>query len=190
MPGTESSYHPSLVDDLSIQSVQRSRFQSKHNRKYWSCIPFAAIGLGATSYLGNTRFTRPTKMIDYVKWLEESEKNLQHFADEIGVSSIGMDMNIGMGTEGVPQPPDILDVVMCALRTSEGLNVEQIRRIYGEKIVNKIMKCLSLYIEQGLVLINTLNRSNHVVSRIRLKDPEGFLLSNTIISDIFAALSK
>ena len=164
-----------------VSTSKSSPFRSKHNSKYWECTPVAAIGLGATSYLGNKRYCRPTKMREYIQWLENAEKNPIQFAEEIGVSSM---MN-PTSTEDMPSAaryPDLLDIVMCSLRTSNGLSLDHIRVIYSEEIVTKIVNCVSPFIEQGLV-------EYHRDGWLRLTDPKGFLLSNTVISSIFAALS-
>jgi oxygen-independent coproporphyrinogen-3 oxidase len=168
--------------DTHSSTSTRSRYQSRHNSKYWKCIPYLAIGVGATSYIGNKRFCRPTKMKDYIQWLDDSERNRQHFADEIGVSSMTIEHE-----RDESLLPDILDVVMCGLRTSEGLHLDQVSQWYGEDAVQKILTSLSTLIDDGLVVIEKDSHSHR--RSMRLKDPDGFLISNTIISNVFAGLS-
>lgn len=80
-----------------------------------------------------------------------------------------------------PDPEELLlDKIMLSLRQSDGLDISSISEDFGQQHASKILKAAQPHIQAGLVL-----QSNN---GIRLRDPEGFLLSNTIISDLFAAL--
>jgi coproporphyrinogen III oxidase-like Fe-S oxidoreductase len=72
------------------------------------------------------------------------------------------------------------EVIMLSLRTSNGLDLEDIRLTYGVSVSSAIRKALEKYREGDLVISTS--------RRMRLADPEGFLLSNDIISSVFAAL--
>lgn len=76
----------------------------------------------------------------------------------------------------------LLDVILTRLRTSEGLDLDWIAKHedYGESYVESIMKGVKFFEETGLVTLSP--------GRIKLTDPDGFLFSNNIISNIFAEL--
>lgn len=76
----------------------------------------------------------------------------------------------------------LLDQVMLSLRQSDGLDLLQISNEFGEGIASTIRQSVEQHVRAGTVV-----QSGHKVS---LKDPEGFLLSNGIISDIFVALDR
>ena len=74
----------------------------------------------------------------------------------------------------------LLDMVMLRLRLSDGLDFRVVADCFGEEKVSSIRSALRPHIDKGLV--------EERGSCIRLTDPEGFLMSNDIISDVFAAL--
>ncbi|KAM1788766.1 hypothetical protein ACFX11_039007 [Malus domestica] len=94
------------------------------------------------------------------------------------------------------------DVVMLSLRTSKGLDL----KYFGEAIVLSLCKAYKPYVESGQVVFldeqgraiaadefNTLLVNEDETERspayIRLSDPDGFLLSNELISLAFAVVA-
>ena len=71
---------------------------------------------------------------------------------------------------------DLLDSIMLSLRLSSGLDLLSL----DAEIASKVVAAVKDHAKEGLVVLDD--------KSLRLKDPEGYLLSNTIISDIFAAL--
>ena len=94
------------------------------------------------------------------------------------------------------------DVVMMRLRTADGLDLEEVGQLHGSNAVRRIEKALQPHEAAGLVtrvhaevavaqaaLARQHGAEDAPLSRIvRLADPEGFLVSNDIISDVFAEL--
>ncbi len=177
--------------------------RSKHNQKYWSCSAVYAFGLSAASYRQGERFSRPKGMKEY----EEYVQNLL----TTSVPTIGEEyMQPSMLIENSGPLPDVLEVIMLSLRTADGLHLPQFASLYGSAAAEKVIKVLTPYAQRGLVkflstggmpiaaysLINRKDSTtettsykvggNNVVS-VRLTDPQGFLLSNEVISSVFAA---
>jgi len=88
----------------------------------------------------------------------------------------------------------LTDVIMTRLRTSDGLDLDWIKNVYGEETVNSILRSSQLALDLNLAVIEESvsddNGQNIMRSFgvLRLKDPDGFLFSNTIISSIFVEL--
>ena len=98
------------------------------------------------------------------------------------------------------------DVIMMRLRTVGGLDLASLRNAYGSRPVRQIEKALERHERAGLVERaaakqpaeegvpnldpRPLDPREVAVpgTVVRLADPEGFLVSNDIISDIFAEL--
>ena len=102
---------------------------------------------------------------------------------------------------------------MLSLRTADGLDMTGFRASFGQEAATAVHDALKIHIRQGLVLqmprITITSREGEPVPsstpeidiknrdpgdqdwdfRVRLSDPEGFLLSNSVISDVFAAFS-
>lgn len=143
----------------------------RHNLTYWAATaPYFAFGLGAASYVGGRRATRPRVMAQYREWVhcgcDEEAGSVSDTAAE--------------GSEEV-----LLDTVMLQLRLATGLDLDAVAASHGAAASEKIAAAVASHAERGLVEFHSGSSGE---SRCRLTDPEGFLLSNEIISDVFAAL--
>ena len=67
------------------------------------------------------------------------------------------------------------EYIMLRLRLKEGLNLNELTRIYGEDATKNIKEKAPLLKEQGFV-----NFENNIISLTE----KGFLISNTIISEL------
>ena len=99
--------------------------RSRHNQKYWACEGVFGFGLGAASFVDGVRTTRPATMLAYTAFVDALAGGDMEAATAAAVGG-GTDE----GTyEGAPPPsisstasdvsdvPDLLEVVMLALRT-------------------------------------------------------------------------
>ena len=62
-----------------VSSYAKKGHRSRHNQVYWRGTPYYAFGLGAASFLGGVRFSRPAKMQAYFDWvasLDPSEPSM------------------------------------------------------------------------------------------------------------------
>jgi hypothetical protein len=85
---------------------------------------------------------------------------------------------------------------MLRLRTSDGLDMAMLSDTFGEELAYRVLSSLMKHMRCGLVYKlpripdnRDCTTKQHWDFRLRLSDPEGFLLSNTIISDVFANFS-
>ena len=95
---------------------------------------------------------------------------------------------------------------MLRLRTSDGLDFDVLRLRYGASVADQIWQALRPHCDRQLVhatfgsksavIDSVTDGSSHCfssdhanVQHARLTDPQGFLMSNDIISDVFVALS-
>ncbi len=159
-------------DHYEISNYAKLGHQCRHNRVYWQNQSYYGFGLGATSYLAGKRFGRPRTRGDYYQWVKE----FQHTAPMIP------------GTE-VDDLEKVLETLMVGLRLAEGVRVPNLTPDQRRGLFN----VLEPYQERGWLdlLTNSANRCETVdsLTRVRLSDPEGFLFSNTILTDIFELFS-
>mmetsp|Transcript_19983 Transcript_19983/g.55628 ORF Transcript_19983/g.55628 Transcript_19983/m.55628 type:complete len:480 (+) Transcript_19983:87-1526(+) len=174
-----------------VSNYARHGHRSQHNQVYWHGLPCYGFGLGAASYVEGRRFSRPASMPKYKQWVEE-------FASP------------GSKSRGVPalsQPPDsqeerMLDTVMLRLRTADGLDMRSFAAEYGADAASRVLAAMESHFQDGLVLAihegrepagpthpGSMQEQLRSARGVRLADPDGFLLSNHVISDVFAALS-
>lgn len=201
-----------------VSNYARQGKRSQHNQRYWKCKPTWGFGMGAASFIANNRYTRPDRMADYTSWVAElelkgfSESTVNIDDDDDGeLASLSLeddsvedddnDLILSYGITNHAGEADILEVVMLALRTSDGLNLKELGKLYGKVSVEKILQAVLPFKERGLIEIKQIadvisdNIEDHVIPNdsmsqvIRLTDPQGFLLSNDIISSVFVELT-
>lgn len=168
-----------------VSNYAKPGYQCRHNRVYWQNRPYYGFGMGAASYTQGQRFTRPRKRREYYQWAQEF--------------SVAGKLDCPM----TPPEEVLQDTLMLGLRLSEGLSLATLITGFGHQAVQQILTCLKPYwqknwvefIDQtGQVLVATQSQnltfeSLPSIDSIRLSDPEGFLFSNVVLSDLFNALS-
>lgn len=205
MPPTTPSLHPSLpsADDCAFMYRYASGYlrarnyehyeissyalrdengrphRSKHNQIYWEIGgKWYAIGLGATSNVNGTRYSRPRALSDYISWTKALEED-----DDSNEPPWMLNISEQDSNQTVDKDDALLDIIMTRLRTSDGLDLDWIanNEKYGESYVEAIMKGVKFFEDTDMVTVSP-------GRNIKLKDPDGFLFSNNIISNIFAEL--
>lgn len=173
-----------------ISSYCKSGFECKHNLTYWKNKPFYGFGLGSASYVGGLRFSRPRKIKEYMGYVQNLENGL-------------VDCR---GNDPIDAKDMAMDVVMLSLRTARGLDLKSFREAYGCSLVFSLFKAYKPYVESGHVVcldehgtavsadeLNTVlldvDKIRHRLAYIRLSDPDGFLLSNELISLAFGVIA-
>ena len=150
----------------------RRSYRSKHNQIYWEIGgKWYAVGLGATSNVNGRRYSRPRALADYIAWsysIESSDDNPPWVPKDVSEK-----------LAAVHKDDALLDIIMTRLRTAEGLDQDWIAKEYGKSYVDAIFEGVKPF-DDNLVTV-----SPH---SIKLKDPDGFLFSNNIISNIFVEL--
>ena len=174
---TEAGY-----EHYEISNYAQQGYQCLHNLVYWENKPYYALGMGAASYSNNQRFTRPRTRKDYYQWIEKLKQ-----------SDYSLDCDY-LDTIDI-----ILETFMLGLRLKKGVDWSKIYTSFGENFIELIYKILLPYYQQKLVYFQDINdkfiteikdNNLHDINRVMLSDPDGFLLSNTILADLFAQLES
>ena len=173
--------------------------RSMHNEVYWSGAPYHAFGVGAASYLHRRRFTRPRGIASYDRFVQALEKRADQPENGTDDDHDDNDDNDNVPWELLKSLPDnncgdespeviaelALETVMLRLRTSDGLDVHAYSESFGRPAARSVLRALIPHARTGHVAM--LRRPNLIV---RLTDPEGWLLANDIISDVFLKLDE
>ncbi|PRW32956.1 activating signal cointegrator 1 complex subunit 3 isoform B [Chlorella sorokiniana] len=163
----------------------------RHNMVYWEGLPYYAFGMGAASYLEGRRFSRPKRLNAYRQWVEQYAGDGE--AQDPQVAGSWLPRESG--------DDRLLDTVMLRLRLADGLDLRQLatQHAQGEEAADIVLHALQPHIARGWVLADRgagwssgsggsgSGGGEGAVQRVRLADPQGFLVSNDIISDCFAA---
>ncbi|KAF8046797.1 hypothetical protein N665_3411s0003 [Sinapis alba] len=174
-----------------VSSYSKEGFKCKHNLIYWKNKPFYAFGLGSASYVGGLRFSRPRRLKEYTNYVYDLENGAANWC----------------GDGSVDLKDVATDIIMLSFRTSKGLELKEFGEAFGRKVVNSICKVYEPYVESGhIVCLDDMRREvmsdefkklvgndevkieDHV-RYLRLRDPDGFLLSNELISLAFGVIS-
>mmetsp|Transcript_23492 Transcript_23492/g.32150 ORF Transcript_23492/g.32150 Transcript_23492/m.32150 type:complete len:323 (+) Transcript_23492:172-1140(+) len=168
--------------------------RSRHNQKYWKNVPFWGIGMGAASFIDGVRFTRPSTYSEYSEWVKNLS-DAQNITDDVSNEDIKGDEELDRDS--------LLDVVMLSLRTADGLNLTALPVDIRTKVIHSLLPFASprpqtvsssegplvqFFSEEMKLTAPLLEVQLKDAIRVRLTDPDGFLLSNDIISSVFAAL--
>ena len=151
--------------------TDKQTFRSQHNQIYWAPDgEWYAVGMGATSFVNGCITERPRTLVEYQRWVESLGTNPDDGGDGAGDAC---DRELDL----------LMDHVLKRLRTSEGLSLDWILEKFGSAYHDAILKGAELGMDLELARIDESNR-------LRLKDPDGFLFSNSIISSIFVELEN
>ncbi|MDX2228568.1 MAG: radical SAM family heme chaperone HemW [Leptolyngbyaceae cyanobacterium bins.349] len=171
-----------------ISNYAKPGYQCRHNRVYWKNQPFYGFGMGATSYLHGERLARPRKTWEYYEWVAERGREREGERGRgDGPQSSVLSPQFLVSTPNAP--PDWLDTLMLGLRLAEGLDLAELRQTFGATAIARLWNCLQPFVEAGLVSLAPVSDSEPVphAGTLCLTDPEGFLLSNVVLTRIFEA---
>ncbi|MEC4805430.1 MAG: radical SAM family heme chaperone HemW [Jaaginema sp. PMC 1079.18] len=144
-----------------ISNYAQPGFQCRHNQVYWQNQPYYGLGMGAASYFNRQRWTRSRTRREYYQWVAQGCPITTPPQNELEL---------------------LLETLMLKLRLATGIKLTELAHQFGEDTVTQLQTCLQPERETGLVVFR--NNSLH------FSDPEGFLWSNTILSQLFAHFSS
>lgn len=152
---TTAGYH-----HYEISNYAQAGHQCRHNRTYWENRPFYGFGMGATSYTQAQRVARPRTQQTYRQWVDQFQQT--------GGS---------LDTSPLPLIEQLTDGLMVGLRLAEGIDLAPFIDRFGPAFTTMLNTRLQTYLTAGQALLEN--------NRLRLSDPEGFLISNTVLADLF-----
>ena len=136
-----------------VSNFAKKGFESRHNLNYWRRGEYIGFGVAASSFLKGRRFTNTRDLDDYIKCI---------LSDHFPV----------VDDEKIEGEDAKFETVMLAFRTSEGLSLEDYRRVFGSDFASDFFDALKKHRER-LELTN---------GRIRIKD-EFLYVQNEILMD-------
>ena len=145
-----------------ISNFCRKGNVSRHNLKYWNGEPYLGFGPNASSDFGGSRFTIIRDLKGYIEGIRQGGQVLQEVQEIASRERAG-------------------EYLMMRLRTAAGIDPKVYERLYLLPFA-PLEKCLLDYKERGLST-KTFDGRWHLT-------PKGFLLSNTIISDLLLIQEK
>lgn len=115
-----------------ISNYAKPGFESRHNLKYWHCMPYLAAGLGAHGFDGWVRTENVRDMGQYFKMLSENKLPVAEKTD-------------------LTKADLASEYVMMTLRLKEGLSFTAFSEKFGYDFYGAHKKKLDLYIQNGFM---------------------------------------
>ena len=143
-----------------ISNFAKPGFACRHNQKYWRLEEYAGFGPGAHSDFGTVRYAYGPDLDGYIQ----------------GVLEGGLTVS---ESQTIPSEARDTEYIMLSLRTAEGLDGAVFSRRYRQRF-EPLAQVLAPLAAAGLAL-------EAAPGRWRLT-PEGFLVSNAIITRLWEAL--
>ena len=131
-------------------------FRSRHNSSYWKGIPYLGFGPSAHSFTGTKRRWNISNNTLYISSIESGK--------------------IAFEEEDLSLTQQINERIMISLRTSDGLELEEIENVFSRDHKNKILSAAEKYIADKKVYVDG-NRL--ILTR------EGKLFADGIAGDLF-----
>jgi len=142
-------------EQYEISNFARDGFYSRHNTRYWLGQDYLGLGVSAHSYMNGERFYNEDSLDEYMSAVNEGRTPVCE-RDKIEGDEL------------------IEEYIMLRLRLKAGLDPADFENRFGISF-EPLMKRCEPFIEKGLMQKNS--------KYIRLT-PDGFLVSNYIISDL------
>lgn len=139
-----------------ISNFARPGFRSRHNSSYWQGKPYLGLGPSAHSYNGISRQWNIASNALYIKSINENK--------------------VPFETEILTPIQIINEYIMTALRTSEGISLQQLLQLSNQKTVENIINDAQKFIQQNLMLQQ---------SDTLILTQKGKLFADGIASDLF-----
>jgi len=143
-------------ENYEFSNFAKEGYHSQNNTAYWRGKPYLGIGPSAHSYDGNIRSWNVNNNTKYIKSIDEDVLPLER--------------------ELLSEKDKYNEYIMTGLRTKWGVSLGRIKKDFGEKYANYLMKQSREHLDNGLLVLenDTFKVSEH-----------GKFLSDGIASDLF-----
>ncbi len=139
-----------------VSNYSKPCFESEHNKKYWDGTNYLGLGVSAHSYVDGYRYFNTKRLDTYIDAMKE------------GKSAI-------YSKEYVSKQEKRTERIMLALRTTQGLNLEEFEKEFKENLLKSKAKQIEKLKELKMIEI--------VDGYLRITD-EHFYVSNSIIVEL------
>ena len=119
-----------------VSNWAKPSFESKHNKVYWRNERYFGVGLSASGYIDNYRYTNTKSITKYLKGMFLGEKEEVSLMDEREYQ------------------------IMLNLRTNEGINLEYFKERFNEDLLKTRGEVIEKYLKNGELYIE----NNHLIA--------------------------
>lgn len=142
-------------DHYEISNFAKPGYRSRHNSSYWHSVPYLGVGSAAHSYDVSSR-----------QW------NVENLTEYIASIDSGI---VPCEREVLTKDMQYDDIITTTLRTSEGINLDNICNAFGEQYLLYLKKESEKHIVNGNLVIE--NNCLHLTRN-------GIFMSNQVMADL------
>jgi len=156
-----------------ISNYSKEGFECRHNIGYWTGVNYRGLGIAASSYMEQMRFSNPSNMLDYIKYID----NL--YIDRINISAnrelennAKSNIYTGLEIEKLSVTALYEEFMFLGLRLTKGISEKEFENRFNIKIDSIYYREIEENVKNGLLI-----RKN---GYIRLSE-KGIDLSNQVM---------
>ena len=152
-----------------ISNYAQPGFQCRHNLTYWNNHDFYGFGMGAASYHGDRRISRPRTRAEYYLWVQRLQQDpIALFAE----------------TPILEEGDRLFEAMMLGLRLAIGVELTALAR--EAESLKALTEGIASFLDNGWATLTP-----HAGGKLlQLTDPEGFLYSNQVLVKIWEILDQ
>ena len=150
----DSGYeHYEISNYAKINTGGRS-WQSRHNRKYWSLVPYTGLGPSAHSYAPPVRYWNVRDVKQYLQALEKGQLPVE-------------------GSERTTPEQQMTEMIFLGLRTADGIDMARFEKTFQVRFQQQCGDVLQALCEEKLIMLKN--------GRC-LPTPEGMLFHDSVVN--------
>lgn len=138
-----------------ISNFAKQGFESRHNLRYWNCSEYLGIGLNASSYFNNVRYTNPCDLTEYLNFVQ----NFKPLYKE---------------NDALTENEQMSEILVLGLRKTDGIKLKDFEQKFKKDIFSVFKKQINKHIESGLISLSE--------DKLYLTE-KGIDLSNQVLCD-------
>ena len=138
-----------------ISNFAKTGYYSQHNSSYWKGTSYLGLGPSAHSYNGKEREWNPSSLDRWIKGILSGKPEIEY--------------------ELLDSNTQYNDHIVTRLRTMWGIDLDEIKFLFGEKRLNYLLQMAKRYLEQGTLKLEC--------NKLTLTE-SGIFVSDGIMSDL------
>lgn len=142
-----------------ISNYAKKGYECIHNLKYWNREEYLGLGIGAASFVNETRYSNTRDLNKYIECMSKNDIKLEDIWENVEK----------LGLKDAKE-----EFVFLGLRKIEGISIEEYKKIFNEDIYRQYKNEIESNINKGLLEIEE--------NRLKLTR-KGIDLSNSVMSD-------
>jgi oxygen-independent coproporphyrinogen-3 oxidase len=139
-----------------VSNFAKKGYECKHNMNTWKMCEYIGFGAGAHSYHKGIRYNNINSIEEYINIIALGKKPIEQ-------------------SEKISKQEKFEETIMLGLRTKDGIDVDQIKKVYKIDLLKDKKETINNLLSLGLISL--------VYNRIIVRD-EGMAVLNRIILDL------